>query len=179
MTKRSLVHNLQPKNFHQEYQLLLNLLGVRGALIKRMSDGKDHRHISMKIPNFKFGFNLGFWCMCTDRSKPNVQIKMMSPYHSVQMSTQHRIWLWCMGWQQTVSNRNIEIEFDFGYFQWYMPMNSSEWPKFESCKSKREAFWFSSFLLISINLTTQRGPRSLPEVSCLRLWGWVLAIKLN
>ena len=26
---------------------------------------------------------------------------------------------------------------------------------------------------------SQWGPRSLPEVSCLRLWGWVLSMKLN
>ena len=31
---------------------------------------------------------LGFGHKCTDRSKPNFEIKMMSPYHSVQMSTQ-------------------------------------------------------------------------------------------
>ena len=65
---------------------------------------------------------LGFWHKCTERLKPNVEIKMMSPYHSVQMSTQYRLWLRCMCWKQTVPNRYIEVEFNFGYFQWYVPM---------------------------------------------------------
>ena len=43
---------------------------------------------------------------------------MMSPYHSVQMSTQSQIRLQCKCWQQTVPNRYIEVEFDVGYFQW-------------------------------------------------------------
>ena len=34
---------------------------------------------------------LFFGHKCTDRSKPNVEIKMMSPYHSVQMSTKRQI----------------------------------------------------------------------------------------
>ena len=44
---------------------------------------------------------------------------MMSPYHSVQISTQRRIWLWCLCWQQRVPNRYIKIKFNIGYFQWY------------------------------------------------------------
>ena len=75
---------------------------------------KTYGHISMKVPNVKFNFDV--------RSKSIVEIKMMSPYHSVQMSTQHHIWLWCMCWQQTVPNRCIKIKFNVGYFQWYMPM---------------------------------------------------------
>ena len=43
---------------------------------------------------------------------------MISPYHSVQMSTQSQIWLQCKCWQQTVPNRYIEVKFDVGYFQW-------------------------------------------------------------
>ena len=61
---------------------------------------------------------LGFRHKCTDRPKPNVEIKMTSPYHSVQMSTQHQIWLQCMCWQKTLPNRYIEVEFDVGYLQW-------------------------------------------------------------
>ena len=64
----------------------------------------------------------GFWHKWTDRSKPNVKIKMMSPYHSAQMSTRCQIRLRCMSWQQTVPNRYIEMEFDVGYLQWYLPM---------------------------------------------------------
>ena len=48
----------------------------------------DHRHISLKIPTSNLTLMLGFRCMCTARSKPNVAIKMMSPYHSMQMSTE-------------------------------------------------------------------------------------------
>ena len=65
---------------------------------------------------------LGFQHKCTDRSKPYIKIKMMRPYHSVQMSTQRQIWLWCVCWQQAVPNRYIKVEFDIGYFQWHMPM---------------------------------------------------------
>ena len=46
---------------------------------------------------------------------------MMSTHHSVQMSSQGPIWLQCMCWQQTVPNGYIKIEFDIGYFLWYMP----------------------------------------------------------
>ena len=56
------------------------------------------------------------------RSKPKVKIKIMSPYHSVQTSTQCWIWLQCVCWQQTVPNRYIKIEFDIGYFQWCLCM---------------------------------------------------------
>ena len=44
-------------------------------------------HTPPKVPNVKFNFDVGFRYKCTDRSKPNVEIEMMSPYHSVQMST--------------------------------------------------------------------------------------------
>ena len=63
---------------------------------------------------------IGFQHKWTDGSKPNVKINMMSPHHSVQMSTQHQIQLWWMCWQQTVPNRYIEVEFNIGYFQWYV-----------------------------------------------------------
>ena len=38
--------------------------------------------ISLKVPN------VGFRHKCADMSKPNVKIKMMSPYNSMQMSAQ-------------------------------------------------------------------------------------------
>ena len=51
----------------------------------------------------------GFWHKHTDRSKPNVEIKTMSPYHRVQMCTCCQIWLQCMCWQQTLPNRYIKV----------------------------------------------------------------------
>ena len=73
-----------------------------------------HWHIPLKVH-----LMLGFRHKCTySRSKPNVEIKMMSPYHSMQMSTQRRIQLRCMCLQQTVPNRHIKVKFGVGYFQW-------------------------------------------------------------
>ena len=43
---------------------------------------------SLKLTNVIFNFDLSFLFMCSDRSKPNIDIKMMSPYHGVQMSTE-------------------------------------------------------------------------------------------
>ena len=75
-------------------------------------------HNSLKVPNVEFGF----WHKWTDRSKPNVEIKIMSPYRNVPISTQRLIQLPWMCWQQTVPNGFIEIEFVVGYFHWYKPM---------------------------------------------------------
>ena len=43
-----------------------------------------HRHIPLKVGNMNLNSILGSWHKCTDRSKLNVEIKMMIPYHSVQ-----------------------------------------------------------------------------------------------
>ena len=36
------------------------------------------------------------------------------------MSSQRQIWLGRICWEQTVPNRYIEVEFNVGYFQWYV-----------------------------------------------------------
>ena len=64
-------------------------------------------------------------------SKPYVEIKRMSPYHCVQISTRRRMRLECMCWQQTVSNRYIIIQVDVGYFHFIMPMIRSSPHKLE------------------------------------------------
>ena len=82
----------------------------------RMRSLIDTYHWKYRTSNLYSMF--GFWQKCTDRSKLNFKIKMMRPYHIVQMSTQRRIWLQCMCWQQALSNTYIKVEFDVGYFQW-------------------------------------------------------------
>ena len=74
---------------------------------------KDHRHISVKIPNVKFNFDVRYSVYVRG-------IKMMSPYHSVQISTQHQIRLRCICKALSALNRNIKVEFDVGYILWYV-----------------------------------------------------------
>ena len=57
---------------------------------------------------------LGFWHKYTDRSKPIIKIKMMIPYHSVQMNTQP---LNLTSMYVLRVDRYIKIEFDVEYFQ--------------------------------------------------------------
>ena len=52
-------------------------------------DADRHEHLSLKVPNVEFDFNvcvdnsmLGFG---SDKSKPNVEIEIMSPDYSMQM----------------------------------------------------------------------------------------------
>ena len=63
-------------------RLLHAMIRVRILLATRIF---GHGHILLKVPNIEFFLMLGFRCMCTDRSKPIVKIKIMSPHHSMQM----------------------------------------------------------------------------------------------
>ena len=44
----------------------------------------DHRLYHWKYTTSNLTLMLGFWCMCQIGPKPKVEIKMMSPYHSVE-----------------------------------------------------------------------------------------------
>ena len=80
-----------------------------------------------KYGTFNLYLMLGFWHNCTDRSKPNVEIKLMSVYPSVQMSIKHQIQLQCLCWQQTVPSRYIKVEANVGYFQWQVSRRDKTW----------------------------------------------------
>ena len=58
---------------------------------------------------------------------------MMSPYHSMQMSNKHWIWLRSMCWQQTMPNKYIEVKIDVEYFQWFLPLSSGCFIKTQFC----------------------------------------------
>ena len=55
--------------------LLCTARGMLKGSWTHTTESTQHRFFSM----------LGFQCMCTDRSNLNVEIEIMSPYHSVQM----------------------------------------------------------------------------------------------
>ena len=64
------------------------------------------------------------------------------------MSTLCQIWLPCMCWQHRVPIRYIKIEFNAGFFRWYMPMidfKSALWAggdiKSSSKSPKQARFW--------------------------------------
>ena len=84
---------------------------------------------------------LGFQHKSTERSKLKVKIKMMSPCHSVQMSTQRWIPLWFMYWRKTLPNRYIKIKFDVGYFQWLVSRRLKSHLLFASTKKCSRLSW--------------------------------------
>ena len=83
--------------------------------------GKQH----WEYPISNSTLMLVFQCMCTDRSKPNFESKIMSPYRSMQMRTERWIQLLCICWEVSAVNRCIEVEFDIQYFQWYVSVRNS------------------------------------------------------
>ena len=82
-------------------------------LARRVMDSYHWKH-----PTSNWILMLGFWCICICWPNLMSKSKIMSPYSSVQMSIQRRIWFRCICWRQTMPNRYIEVEFDLRYFQW-------------------------------------------------------------